>query len=247
MLSGKNIVKRIGKAEILHGISIRVAPGEITAILGPSGGGKSTLLRALSLLDPPTEGVVTVDDRTYPFPNVGDRATAPWPHVTVVFQQLFLWPHLTLRRNITLPIEQQDRKREGLLSATQEDIDALLQRFHLDELADRYPNEVSIGQRQLTAMIRAFVLKPKYLLLDEITSALDVEHVSNVLDYLMLLKKSGTGILLATHLIGFAKSAGDNIVFIDQGRVVESGNASLLSTPHDERLARFLSLVEGAF
>jgi polar amino acid transport system ATP-binding protein len=248
MLVGSKIDKNIGAAKILHGINIRVAPGEITAILGPSGGGKSTLLRALSLLDPPDQGSVDVDGQIYTFPQTGKHPIPPpWPLVTVVFQQLFLWPHLTLRRNITLPFVQQKQqgKLNSLATADQE-IDELLERFHLSAISERFPNEVSVGQRQLIAMIRAFVLKPKYLLLDEVTSALDVEHVSNILDYLKLLRKQGTGVLLATHLIGFAKSAADQIVFIDKGRVVETGGRSLLATPQDERLSRFLSLVEAA-
>ncbi len=248
MLSGENLHKIYGGREILHGVSLNVVPGEITAVLGPSGAGKSTLLRALSLLDPPNSGTIVVDGKNYVFPGVNKNGTVPpWPKLTVVFQQLFLWPHLTLRQNITLPLEK-DRGRLGPGNAVAMDgeIERLLELFELAELADRYPNEASLGQRQRAALIRALVLKPKYLLLDEITSALDVEHVSKILDYLKFLKDQGTGILVVTHLIGFAKSAADQIVFMENGRVVECGDKFLLSEPKTERLMKFLSLVETA-
>ena len=240
MLIGHEIRKGYRGLEILHGIDLTVTPGKITAILGPSGGGKSTLLRALSILDAPDSGSVSVDGSDYTFPSKNKNGLRPpWPTLTVVFQQLFLWPHLTLRRNITLPLEKLSTKANG-------EVDALLDLFELREHADRYPNEVSLGQRQRAAFIRAVVLHPKYLLLDEITSALDVEHVSKILEHLKLLRDQGTGILLVTHLIGFAKSAADQIIFMENGSVVESGDKSLLTIPKNERLVKFLSLVETA-
>lgn len=247
MLIGQGIRKGYGGLEILHGIDLSLSPGKITAILGPSGGGKSTLLRALSMLDAPDSGFVKVDGVEYVFPNRRKNGIQPpWPALTVVFQQLFLWPHLTLRRNITLPLEKLSAKSNGAAEEANKEVDELLDLFEMREHADRYPNEVSLGQRQRAAFIRAVVLHPKYLLLDEITSALDVEHVSKILEHLKLLRERGTGILLVTHLIGFAKSAADQIIFMENGRIVESGDKSLLTSPKNERLVKFLSLVETA-
>jgi ABC-type polar amino acid transport system ATPase subunit len=241
MLICENINKCYGKHHILKGISLSVAPGTITAIIGPSGAGKSTLLRTLSLLDCPDSGRITVDESPYIFPqNNGDVRVFPWPKVTVVFQQLFLWPHLTIKQNILLPLAKNgaDENRDG--------VDLLLDRFELRDLAERYPNQVSVGQRQRAALVRALALKPKYLLLDEITSALDVEHVSRILEHLQILKQQGIGILLVTHLVGFARHAADQIVFMENGAVLESGGPDLLTSPRNVRMKQFLSLVETA-
>ncbi len=240
MLRATGITKRFGTQDVLRGIDLTVEPGTITAIIGPSGGGKSTLLRALSLLEPPDAGSVEIDDEVHRFPDGAVTSGHPWPKLGVVFQQLFLWPHLTLRRNITLPLELRGTR------ASDDGVDRLIKVFELDEAADKYPNQTSLGQRQRAALIRALVLEPRYLLLDEITSALDVEHVVRVLGQLREARANGTGILLVTHLIGFARSSADQIVFIDGGRVLEAGGASMLSNPKTERLARFLSLVETA-
>jgi ABC-type polar amino acid transport system ATPase subunit len=126
------------------------------------------------------------------------------------------------------------------------ELNSMLELFELDGLADRYPNEASLGQRQRAALVRALVLKPKYLLLDEITSALDVEHVSKILEHLKLLRTQGVGILLVTHLVGFARSAADQIVFMDNGHILESGGPSVLVSPKNVRFRTFLSLVETA-
>ena len=238
MLVGKGIVKSFGKLQILHGIDIEVHPGKITAIVGPSGSGKSTLLRILSLLDAADSGTVSIDGVAYGVPQRGPAPSPPWPALTVVFQQLFLWPHLTLRTNVELPLRGA--------SGSSELVESLVEEFDLARLMDRYPNEVSLGQRQRAALIRAIALRPKYLLLDEITSALDIEHVSRVLSCLSRVQKEGTGILLVTHLIGFAQRSADNVVFIENGSVLESGGPSILVSPSNERLRQFLSLVETA-
>lgn len=237
MLRATGITKSFGDQAVLRGVDLAVEPGTITAIIGPSGGGKSTLLRALSLLEAPDSGVIEIDDSVHRFP--GDtNAEAPWPALGVVFQQLFLWPHLTLRRNITLPLEL----RKQVVDTRR--VEELIGVFELREAAEKYPNQTSLGQRQRAALIRALVLDPRYLLLDEITSALDVEHIVRVLAHLRDARTQGAGILLVTHLIGFARSSADQIIFMEAGRVLESGNASVLSSPKTERLSQFLSLVE---
>jgi len=241
LLAGKNIRKSFGARSVLHGIDVTLQPGQITAVIGPSGSGKSTLLRALSLLDPPDSGTVIVDACRYSFPLAnGNGIRPPWPKLTLVFQQLFLWPHLTLMRNLTLPLENHGN---GVSPSELEELIAL---FELKELMHRFPNEVSVGQRQKVALVRALALRPKYLLLDEITSALDVEHVSRILEHLQNLRARETGILLVTHLIGFARSAAHEVVFMEDGRVVERGEPSILDTPSTDRLRKFLSLVNMA-
>ena len=239
MLLGQNIKKSYGNREVLNIKEISVHPGEIVAIIGPSGSGKSTLLRALALLNPPDEGVITIDDKNYRFPHAGDdQMSPPWPKVTLVFQQLFLWPHLTIEKNIELPLKGLDRRvREAR-------IQGLAARLRLNNFINRYPNQISVGQRQRAAIARAFSLEPTYLLLDEITSALDVEHINLVLDNLRELAANGTAIVLVTHLIGFAKRAASQILFMENGMIVERGKAKILVKPQSPRLKTFLSLIE---
>ncbi len=241
MLIGKDIYKTYGDKKVLTGVDTSIEPGQIAVMIGPSGMGKSTLLRVLSLLDPPDKGTVTVEGTVYSYPKENNGVLPmPWPKLTVVFQQLFLWPHLTMRQNITLPLKlaKDCLKHDG--------IEELITLFGMEDFVDRYPNQVSLGQRQLAAIARAVALDPKYLLLDEITSALDIEYVSKVLGCLKKLRERGTGILLITHLIGFAKSAADQVIFLDNGAIVESGKPSVLSSPKSKRLAEFLSLVDTA-
>jgi ABC-type polar amino acid transport system ATPase subunit len=241
MLSGANIKKSFGKQVILDGVNISIAPGQITALIGPSGSGKSTFLRALSLLEPPDSGTVSVDGVEYSFPHKnGNGLTPPWPKLTIVFQQLFLWPHLTILQNITLPLATLNQIK------SRQRVEELINLFDMSEYINRYPNEVSLGQRQRAAIARALALEPKYLLLDEITSALDVEHVSRLLNHLKILREHGTGILLITHLIGFAKRAADQIIFMEKGAIKEAGGPEMLLSPKSKRLANFLSLVDTA-
>jgi len=226
---------------VLDDVSLTASPGQITAVIGPSGSGKSTLMRALSLLDPPTSGSIEINGRTYRFPDdARKQIDPPWPALGVVFQQLFLWPHLTLRQNVLLPL----RLRSGATGPGQ--VDELIDYFDLSEAADRYPNETSLGQRQRAALIRALVLEPQYLLLDEITSALDVEHVGKVLNLLRQIRSRGVAVIVVTHLLGFARSSADQILFLDRGKVVETGPSTILGAPSTERLKKFVTLAESA-
>jgi len=162
MLRAKNITKFYGKHLVLDDVSLELAPGTITTIVGPSGSGKSTLLKALSLLESPDSGSVSLNGTIYEFaPGQKNRITPPWPEITVVFQQLFLWPHMTLRQNIALPLKKFGKKK------ALDTVNLLIDQLDMKNFADRYPNEVSIGQRQLAAIARAFALQPRFLLLDE--------------------------------------------------------------------------------
>src|SRR5262249_41026928 len=144
----------------------------------------------------------------------------------------------TLRQNITLPLGKRHEP------SVTEYLDHLIDRFQMRHFIDRYPNQASVGQRQRAALVRAMVLNPKYILLDEITSSLDVEQVALILSEIRLLRESGVGILLITHLLHFAREAADSVVFLEGGRVVESGGREVLTSPKEERVRTFLAMAE---
>jgi ABC-type polar amino acid transport system ATPase subunit len=238
MLSGSGICKSFGSKKILHDVNIAIEPGQITCVIGPSGTGKTTLLRALTLLDCPDKGHISVDGISYDFPIVsGIKIQPPWPKVTAVFQSLFLWPHLTLRENIMLPARNCNAQAE-------KDIQGLINLLEMENFIDYYPNESSVGQRQRVALARALILNPRYILMDEITSALDIEQTARILTKLTHLKERGIGVFLITHHIGFAKQAADHVVFMSEGTVTEQGGPDILSAPKTARLQKFLSLAE---
>lgn len=239
MLSAKDIHKSFGDKAVLRGIDLDIAPGTITCAIGPSGAGKTTLLRALGLLDCPDDGSISLDGMVYDFPRDPELpfTPSPWPTLTCVFQSLFLWPHLTLRENIMLPARNCNPQAE-------KDIEGLIALFEMAGFIDHYPNQASIGQRQRAALARALILNPSYILLDEITSALDVEQTARILTKLGHLKERNIGIFLITHQIGFARRMADQVVFMDGGVITEKGNTDILSHPETARLQQFLSTVE---
>ncbi len=243
MLTATNIHKSFDENHILKGVDISITPGSITCVIGPSGTGKTTLLRALALLDHSDQGQVEIDGASYNFP-LADKSLlgTPWPDMTVVFQSLFLWPHLTLRENILLPA----RNRWDDVEAMNAELEDLVSSFEMEHFIDQYPNQASLGQRQRIAIARAIMVKPKYILMDEITSSLDIEQVYKILTRLEALKERNIGIFLITHQIGFAKRAADYVVFMDDGTIAESGEASILSAPKTKRLQNFLSMIEMA-
>ncbi len=239
MLKASGLYKSFGDKHILKNVDIAIAPGSITCIIGPSGTGKTTLLRSLAMLDLPDKGTISVDEQTFRFPTTAEEIDPPWPKLTAVFQSLFLWPHLTLRENIMLPAR-------GRNATAEKDIQGLINLFEMQQFIDNFPNEASIGQRQRVALARALMLNPRYILLDEITSALDVEQTAKILTKLAHLKERGIGVFLITHHLGFARRAADQIVFMNEGTVEEKGGVEILSNPKSERLRQFLSLTEMA-
>ena len=240
MLKIENLTKMYSESAGIKDVSFNVEAGKLTALIGPSGSGKTTCLKALAMLNNPEGGTIHVNENSYTFP-LAEGATLspkPWPKVTAVFQQLFLWPHMTLRENILLPVPNGED--------VSEELNELIELFDMGHFIDRYPNEASGGQKQRVALARALILKPSYILLDEVTSALDVEQAAKVLSCLEKLKERNIGIFLVTHLLNFAERAADQILFMDDGRILESGDASILSKPKTERMKKFISAVQAA-
>jgi ABC-type polar amino acid transport system ATPase subunit len=236
MLSCSHLTKSYHGQKIIEDISVSLDSGAITCLIGPSGSGKTTLLKCLSLIEEPDSGQITLDDHSYSFPLAEDQTLhpLPWPKLTVVFQSLFLWPHLTLRENILLPARNVNPQAE-------KDIEGLIKIFEMQDFIDRYPNQSSGGQRQRVALARALILNPRYVLLDEITSALDVEQTARILTKLSHLKDRNIGVLLITHHLNFARKIADQILFLDQGHVIESGGRDILAKPQTERFQSFLA------
>ena len=244
MLKATAISKSYNSHIVLDNVSIEIEPGSACVIIGPSGAGKTTLLRCLGMLDKPDSGTISIDDRLYTFPTVEEEFKNPWPELTMVFQQHFLWPHLTLIDNITLPLEGRCSQKD-----IQTILEELVDLFDMSEFIHRYPNEASLGQRQRVALARALALQPRYILLDEVTSSLDVEQIENLFGHLMELLKRGIGVLIITHLIGFARavlkhSSKSNIVFLDEGRAAASGGLDLLESPTNGRISEFLAKMQ---
>lgn len=234
MLLAKNITKKINSREILKDVSLSLESGEIVSVIGPSGAGKTTLLRAISLVDFPNAGLLKIGQDNYQFPiKETGSVKFPYPNLTVVFQQLFIWPHLTIRENITLPLRENIDERH---------FEEVVELFQMDSFLDRYPNEVSLGQRQRAALARALLLKPKYLLLDEVTSALDIEQSHLILGHLKQIAEKGVGIVFVSHALHLASKISSKVIFLDHGKVIEKGTGAILTNPKTERLKKFINI-----
>ncbi|MBI5214614.1 MAG: amino acid ABC transporter ATP-binding protein [Ignavibacteriae bacterium] len=229
MIKISHICKLLNGRKILSDVSFDLRPSEITVLIGPSGSGKSSLLRIIANIDKPTSGEVV-----YINAENGMNSDLLWPKITMVFQQLYLWPNMTLGKNILLPLELNGIEIDHIYFVK------LTKLFEVEDILDRYPNQSSVGQQQRVALIRSLMLKPRYLLLDEITSSLDVEFANKVGELIKELKHNNCCILIVTHLLGFAKSIADQTVFIDKGTVVEIGNKEVLLNPVNERVRKFV-------
>ncbi|EHO40661.1 ABC transporter related protein [Caldithrix abyssi DSM 13497] len=205
MLKGINISKSFGKKKVLDNINIEINQGKAAIILGPSGCGKTTLLRSLSLLDYPDSGKLIIDDLEYTFPSRNNNIKLPYPRVTVVYQQLFLWPHLTNKENIILAVKGKDYHA---------DFERLVEFLDMHDFINNYPNQSSLGQKQRIAIARALILRPKYILFDEITSSLDIVQIENIIEIINNLKKDNIGIFLITHNMDVANKVGDKKIYL---------------------------------
>jgi ABC-type lipoprotein export system ATPase subunit len=216
MLACAGVSRRLGGRQVLIECGLSVAPGTCTVIRGPSGGGKSTLLKILALLEPADSGLVTHDAQAYAYPLARDFPLCAFPYLTLVFQQLYLWPNLTLRENMALVL---DGDRAAPLDASARE---LLKRFAVHEQLDRRPHECSLGQRQRVAVARALLTPAKYLLLDEPTSALDRVNRAAVIAALQESKAMGRGLLIVSHDEGGLERIADARYELEDARLVPS-------------------------
>jgi polar amino acid transport system ATP-binding protein len=249
MVAAQNVRKNLGSTEVLKGINLEVAKGSVTCLIGPSGSGKTTFLRCINHLEKVDAGRLYVDgqlvgytERNGKLYEKKERETAKSRlSVGMVFQRFNLFPHMTVLANVVeAPIQVQRRPRQEVTAEAQ----TLLDRVGLGRRGDAYPQELSGGQQQRIAIARALAMKPNLMLFDEPTSALDPELVGEVLDVMRDLAEGGMTMVVVTHELSFAKQVCDQVVFMDDGAVVESGPPNqLLDRPQHERTQAFLSKV----
>jgi polar amino acid transport system ATP-binding protein len=234
-----NVVKRFGAHTVLDRVSLSVEAGEIIAVIGRSGSGKSTMLRCINGLEPIQEGRIMFDGETVNDPATNLRKLRQ--RVGIVFQSYNLFPHLSVERNITLaPRVVKGMERE----AARELAAAALARVGLAEKIDAYPDQLSGGQQQRVAIARSLAMKPQLMLFDEITSALDPELTGEVLKVLEKVAGEGMTMMLVTHEMGFARRVATRLIFMHQGRIWEEGRASdVLAKPRTPELETFLDAV----
>lgn len=239
IIKTEGLKKNFGKLEVLKGIDVSIKKGEVVSIIGPSGGGKSTFLRCLNLLEEPTEGNIYFNGE-----NIIDKKKNIAMYrrqIGMVFQNFNVFPNMTVLENITLApiLENKIPKEEAEKEAL-----ALLERVDLLEKANEYPRKLSGGQKQRLAIVRALAMHPEVMLFDEPTSALDPEMVKEVLKVIEDLAHSGMTILIVTHEMAFAKQVSDRILFICDGVIKEEGKPEIIFTcPHDPATVKFLSQV----
>ncbi|GLY80825.1 amino acid ABC transporter ATP-binding protein [Actinoallomurus iriomotensis] len=249
MVHAAGVRKRFGHLEVLNGIDLDVAAGEVVVVLGPSGSGKSTFLRCINHLETIDGGSIHVDGELIGFRAEGGRVrhlrkreiTRQRREIGMVFQQFNLFPHLTVLQNI---VEAPTGVRREPSARAREHALELLRRVGLEDKAGAYPRQLSGGQQQRVAIARALAMRPKLMLFDEPTSALDPELVGEVLATMKSLADDGLTMIVVTHEIGFAREVADRVVFMDDGLVVESGPPSqVLENPANPRTKAFLSKV----
>ena len=249
IIKTENICKSFGSVEVLKNVSLTVEPGEVVVIIGPSGAGKSTYLRSLNHLEKPTSGKIWIDDKLIE-DRVNGHNQVKLPHkeraailleMGMVFQRFNLFPHKTALQNVMLApmnvkgVPEKEAKEKAV---------KLLNQVGLGDRLDSYPAKLSGGQQQRVAIARALAMKPKVMLFDEPTSALDPEMVNEVLDVMTELAHEGMTMICVTHEMGFARNVADRVVFMADGKILESGTPDeFFEHPKTDRAKDFLSKI----
>ncbi|MFF0743878.1 amino acid ABC transporter ATP-binding protein [Streptomyces sp. NPDC004111] len=249
MVKAENVHKSFGHVEVLKGINLEVATGEVFCLVGPSGSGKSTFLRCINHLEKINAGRLSVDGQLVGYRQRGDKlyelkdseVALQRRDIGMVFQRFNLFPHMTALENVMeAPVQVKGENKAG----ARERAGRLLDRVGLGDKASNYPSQLSGGQQQRVAIARALAMEPKLMLFDEPTSALDPELVGDVLDVMRSLAEDGMTMIVVTHEMGFAREVGDSLVFMDEGVVVEAGHPrDVLTNPQHDRTKSFLSKV----
>lgn len=234
-----DVHKSFGERKVCSGINLTIKEGEMVCLIGASGSGKSTLLRCMNLLEEIDEGKILLDGHDISLPGLNPQPIRQ--QIGIVFQSFNLFPHMTALENVMLaPRRIRKRSRDEL----RPEIETLFKRFGLLDRMTNYPDQLSGGQQQRVAVIRALAMKPKIMLFDEITSALDPELVAEVLDVLRQLHREGMTMVLATHEMSFAKELADKVCFLDSGEILEEGTPeTIFSNPKQARTQEFLKSV----
>ena len=239
LFSVKKLEKQFGTLKVLKGVDVDINEGEVLVVIGPSGGGKSTFIRCLNLLEHPTGGEILFEGTK--INQKGTDVNALRQKIGMVFQHFNLFPHLSVLENLTLApvklkgVSQQDAEKQAK---------ELLEKVGLIDKADSYPNQLSGGQKQRVAIARSLAMKPDVILFDEPTSALDPEMVGEVLEIMKELAEAGMTMVVVTHEIGFAKEVASRVAFIDEGVIAECAPPDeFFTNPKNPRLKEFLSRV----
>jgi ABC-type polar amino acid transport system ATPase subunit len=249
MIRLEEVSKSFGPLKVLRGISLEIARGEVVCVIGPSGSGKSTMLRCINNLEPIDDGTIYIDDEpVYRYRRDGRlvidddrRVERIRAQVGMVFQSFNLFPHLSALDNVRVgPVHVLGQKPEPAGREAR----ALLQKVGLGDKVDAYPQELSGGQQQRVAIARALAMRPKAMLFDEVTSALDPELVGEVLRVMRQLVEEGMTMVVVTHEMGFAREVADRVVFMAEGRIVEVGSPQqIFASPQNARTRQFLQSV----
>lgn len=238
MLEAKNIEKNFGKLKVLKDISLTVENGERVVIIGPSGSGKSTFLRCLNLLEQPTKGEVIYNGKKI----TNDNKLEMRKNIGMVFQSFNLFTNLTVLENLTLaPVKENILTESAALKKASE----LLKEISLYDKRDAYPSNLSGGQQQRVAIARSLMMNPEIILFDEPTSALDPEMIEDVLLLMKRVAKEGMTMVVVTHELDFAKDIATKVLFMDKGKILESGTPNeIFNHPTTDRLKEFLSKIK---
>ncbi len=235
----KGLVKTFGDLQVLKGMDVSVAEGEVLSLIGPSGSGKSTFLRCINRLEKATGGTIVVDDTDVLSKSTNINKLRE--NIGMVFQHFNLFPHLTVLQNVTLaPVQLKRMNKQEAETRGME----LLKKVGLEEKASAYPAQLSGGQKQRVAIARSLAMSPDIMLFDEPTSALDPEMVGEVLEVMKQLARDGMTMIVVTHEMGFAREVCDRVIFMDDGLIVEEGTPEeIFSHPKEPRTINFLNKV----